>query len=436
MPILSELFTKVIEPALPYIEDFAAGIANVVTALFDAGPASTEMREALTGLFGEELGGKIADIVTKVTDFATSVSTFVTETLVPFLSEHGPLLLTILQGVATGLAAFAIINTVVGLVTGLVTTIGTLSAAFTAAGGGIAAVVGLLGGPLTVAIAAIALIVGLFTIAWKNNWFGIRDIVANIWASIQPVFQTIVQWLQTNIPLAIQTLTNFWTNTLLPAIQAIWNFLQTYIIPLFVSLARLIITVVVTAFNILVAIFQNILLPIFRTVFSFISEKLSPVFKVLGEGITKFVNGAGKALKGVFEDIKNIIQTVIDFIQKLIDKIKNIKLPPILQRHSPSPFEMTFIGAAEAIKELTSLRLPALETGLGRVASSSYTSSGEKASPSSLGGSQIVLSVMPGAIVIQAGAGADTRKIADEVLTYLGKDLRRLVQSGSGWVGG
>jgi TP901 family phage tail tape measure protein len=54
--------------------------------------------------------------------------------------------------------------------------IAALGGVFGVVGGAIAAVIGTIGAPLLIIIGAIA----AFALAWKNNWFGIRDVVANV----------------------------------------------------------------------------------------------------------------------------------------------------------------------------------------------------------------------------------------------------------------
>ena len=60
--------------------------------------------------------------------------------------------------------------------------------------------------PVILAITAIAAAVALLYEAWKNDWSGIRTTLTRAWEKIQPVFETIKQWLATAIPAAIDAM--------------------------------------------------------------------------------------------------------------------------------------------------------------------------------------------------------------------------------------
>lgn len=53
------------------------------------------------------------------------------------------------------------------------------------------------------------------------------------------------------------------------------------------------------------------------------------------------------------ESISDAVAGVIGWIQGLIDKLSSIQLPDFLTRHSPSPFEQTLWGVAEAMESVT-----------------------------------------------------------------------------------
>lgn len=91
-----------------------------------------------------------------------------------------------------------IIVVVAGLVAGigpLLTVIGTLTTVFSAIMPVIAAVGTVLSGPLIVAIGAVVAIAATLYLAWENNWFGIRDIIAEGAAKIQEIFNSIKSFL-------------------------------------------------------------------------------------------------------------------------------------------------------------------------------------------------------------------------------------------------
>ena len=94
-------------------------------------------------------------------------------------------------GIALGAIGTALLI-VIPLVTGFgvaMSLVGTVISGVTAV---IGAVVAILGGPLTIIIIAITALIAVFALAWKNNWFGIRDIVNNVVTWIK---DTAVPWI-------------------------------------------------------------------------------------------------------------------------------------------------------------------------------------------------------------------------------------------------
>jgi hypothetical protein len=76
--------------------------------------------------------------------------------------------------------------------------------------------------PILLVMAAIAAVAYLVYEAWTNNWGGIQEKVAAVWAWLQPILMQVVTWLQTNIPIALQTLKNIW-DAIWGGIQAVFN---------------------------------------------------------------------------------------------------------------------------------------------------------------------------------------------------------------------
>ncbi|MBK8211575.1 MAG: phage tail tape measure protein [Rhodospirillales bacterium] len=101
--------------------------------------------------------------------------------------------------------------------------------------GAVGAVIGALASPIGIIIAA----VGLLAAAWVTDFGGIRTMVTEFWNThLKPIFDMLVQWLQTNIPIAIGVLAGFWENTLKPALETVWLFIQENIFPIFVTVVQ------------------------------------------------------------------------------------------------------------------------------------------------------------------------------------------------------
>lgn len=145
------------ETLRPFFDLLKTGLASLSQWL-----ASPEVQAGL-----QQLAAGFAEVITKI-------AAFVTNQVVPFVQQHGPLLMDIILGVGTALGALTIIGTVVGWISAF-------TAAWVAAGttvGGtfsvMSAIVGILGGPVTIVIAAVAAAIGLLTVAWRNNWGDIQ----------------------------------------------------------------------------------------------------------------------------------------------------------------------------------------------------------------------------------------------------------------------
>lgn len=187
-----------------------------------------------------------------------------------------------------------------------------------------------------------------------------------------PLFQTLWGLLAEHLPTALQTLSDFWTNTLLPAIEEVWAWMTEVVVPFWKAFAKLLIAVVGKNVEALAALWKNVLKPAVEEVWKFVKEKLQPVWEALEAFIQdplmptliwleEFLRS--KVLN-VFKKIKNFIQDVIDKMYELAEAIKNLELPGFLQRKSPSEIELSLMGTAEQLKELTQRRLPQFKTQL------------------------------------------------------------------------
>jgi phage-related protein len=72
--------------------------------------------------------------------------------------------------------------------------------------------------PVIAIIAAIGLASGLLVAAWTNNWFGIQEATASVWATIEPYFTALIAWLSVAIPAGIAAAATGW-QTLVAAVS-------------------------------------------------------------------------------------------------------------------------------------------------------------------------------------------------------------------------
>lgn len=151
----------------------------------------------------QQIGAAIQSVGT----FLAPVIGFLQANLVPILAGLGTLvagmLVPAIAALGTYLAFAAPI--VVGLFAGWVVGAAAAAAATIAAAA-----------PLILLGAAVALLVA----AWQNNWFGIRDITAAVWAYLSDVFGQLITWFQVNIPIAIAAAVATF-NTIVTTIQTV-----------------------------------------------------------------------------------------------------------------------------------------------------------------------------------------------------------------------
>ena len=175
--------------------------------------------------------------------------------------------------------------------------------------------------PILAVIAVGALLIGAVALlrnAWENNWGGIRDKVAAIWAWLQPIFESLKKWLGENIPRALETLKEFWVNVLLPAMQAVWDWLFTVYVPFFQNvLGPLIMEKIPAAIEVLKNFWLNVLLPAIQNVWNWISTVLVPFFQnVIVPWLQEKIPAAIETLRSFWEEtLLPAIEKVWAFIQ-------------------------------------------------------------------------------------------------------------------------
>jgi len=400
--------------------------------------AKERIREKLADLFSplrrrweNEMKPAIEGLGKKWEDFSTLVKQAYDEKIAPVVQDLKALIpddlvknIGVVSGVVlTAGGAFGALKLATSPV---VAGIGALTKAISGVIGVVSAIVGVLGGPLTLAILAIGAVVAGLYLAWENNWFGIRDKLTEIWESfikptfetlvawleanipiaietlktfwedtlkpaietvwrfiqdnVFPLFETLVAWLATNIPAAIETLKAFWEETLKPAIEAVWAFIQDYLIPLFESLVNLFDAVLGVSIEALTGLWQNVLLPAITAVHDFIRDFLTPIIDdvklglealgtfirdTLGPILDAFKMYTIDALKKSFDSVKNAIKGATDFINTLADKIRNFQLPDWLTPGSPTPFELGLRGIEKQMGRLARMQMPKVFSGVG-----------------------------------------------------------------------
>jgi hypothetical protein len=194
---------------------------------------------------------------------ADAVKEFYNNTLLPFLKSNAQeIIVGILAAIGVALVAFA-------------------STAISAAISAAAAFA-----PIIITMGIIGGAAALLFKAWKEDWGGIQEKTAELWAVVQPIFEDLIQWLQTNIPIALQFLSDFWTNVLLPAIEVVFSWIVANLFPLLISLIEWLQVNVPIALQFLADVWANVLQPAIEAVWNWISTTLLPLLASLIEWLS------------------------------------------------------------------------------------------------------------------------------------------------------
>ncbi len=285
LPVLTTLFNDYFQPGINILTDLAA-------ALFGDADAFARLSPAMQGV------ALAAEIIWN------SIST-----LIAFISDNAMPIINTLAGVAlyTLVPAFA----------------AWAAGAITAGAATIAAML-----PVLVPIAAIGAAIFILTKAWQEDWFGIATAVTDFWKETgKPIFDTLVTWLEQNIPAAIKVVANFWNTVLLPALTTVWNFVSTKVIPIIQVLIGTHFAALNASVSGVANFWNNTLWPALNKVWAFIDQNIMPLLSALANVFTAVV---GLAVKGLTDRFNNeflpSIQLVSGFItDHLLPDFTNVK---------------------------------------------------------------------------------------------------------------
>ena len=184
---------------------------------------------------------------------------------------------------------------------------------------GIAGAIAALFNPITLIIIAAAALGA----AWQTNFLGIRDTLTAFWENTaQPIFEQLVAWLQTNIPIAIQTLSSFWETTLLPAMTTAWNFIQTSVIPALSELWTWLQTSIPIAIQTLSSFWETTLLPAIQQVSDFFIDTLIPIISQVVTWLSENLPLAGGEASSFFtETLIPAIEMLAEIFAPTIERL-------------------------------------------------------------------------------------------------------------------
>lgn len=308
-PIISQAMADI----APTLQAVAQGIANVVGALVDAGPNSIEFREALAGLVGSEAANFIINLVEKFQQFGA----WFQETGLPAIREF---IGTVWSQLGPGLAQLG--EWIMQIAAVVMPLLGQAIQFVTDNWNVFGPILGVIGGiilALTSPISFIVAAIVLLATAWANNWGGIQEKVAAVWAFLQPIFDTLKAWLEVNIPVAIETLKNFWETVLWPALQNVWGWIQSTLFPMLSELWTWLQANIPVALQTLSDFWNNTLLPAIQNVWSWATTTLFPFLSELWTWLSTTLTEAIQTLSDFWTGtLQPALELVWGFLQESI----------------------------------------------------------------------------------------------------------------------
>lgn len=316
---LSEEFGAAVEEG---IKPFLDKLIELVT--------TPEITETLQ-LIGEKIGEIVGWLIEQLPDLWDTM-----EGIINWIVDNKPIVLGVMTAIIASMAVFAYTA-----ISTMLPAIGSIWAAFA---------------PAIPILLAISTVVALIALAWENNFGGIQEKTAVVWAKIKEVFGVIVEWLQVNIPIAIDTIKNYWETVLLPAFQTVWAWVEENLVPIFVAIYDWLATQIPIAIDTLSAFWTDTLLPAIKEVWDWIETYLIPTFENIWEVISgKLSESIGAlselwttvllpAITEVWEWIETNLMPLFNAIAELVGEVIRIAFEGLV-----SVFNTYFLPAIEAI---------------------------------------------------------------------------------------
>lgn len=234
LPIGTELIDRFLTPAIPIIQAVADAIGSFVEGLasgedpagdfanlaWEISTALGATKEQATAVFTSvrDLADGFMDLVAQLTALADQVKPYL-QTAAEWLAQN-----VALQDVliALGVAIAAVVIPAIASV---------VAAA----------------APVVLAFVGVIAVAALLRHAWEENWGGIQEKTAAVWAQVQPLLAQAQEWLQVNIPIALEALRAFWVDTAWPAIQRAVEVIWPVVVTVFNAIRDFIVNTLIPA---------------------------------------------------------------------------------------------------------------------------------------------------------------------------------------------
>ena len=368
---------------------------------------------ALTTLFGGDVATQILDIAGGIRDLIGQISAFVSEHAEGFKAAF----MTI-GALLGGSMIYAAIVAIAGALGGMLlpiiaigAAVGVLVQAWTDDWGGIRTTLTAFwyetAQPILQTIVEwlsvnVPLAIATLSRFWTET---LLPAVRSVWDYLSQIFVPGVKDVSSNVlgglQSAVDAVSGVWTDVFLPAVQGIWKFLSQTVAPFLKAFFEVGLAIGQAQVRLLSESWGLVLKPTLEAVWQVLDMLLGPVLSwyadtllaAVGrsvEGITtvwnellrrfrvsyEFLRDAlgpilewlrDRVLLGLetgFAKVRDAIGWVTDKLRALRDGLNNLHLPAWLTPGSPTPFELGLLGINDALRTLTTTRLPDLQVGL------------------------------------------------------------------------
>jgi phage-related protein len=305
---------------------------------------------------GETAEGMMTQLLPAINQFTTWLASPV---VMDAITAIGTGLVNAILAAATGFSTFlAAMQPVIGFISDNLTAILAALAAMlitvvvpafiawaTAAGAAAIATITALA-PVLIPIAAIGAAVGLLVTAWDRDWGGMRTTITAWWnTSVQPILDTVKQWLDVHLPVAVAALKAAWDvawAAIQVAVSTVYTWLQATVWPWITAAFALLTDTVLPALSTAFGTAWSAISTAVSTVYTYFSGTVWPwlqtattnigiwigiardAWSTAWTAISGAVTTAKNTIITVIDNIKAAVRTAIDMINTLIDLINHI----------------------------------------------------------------------------------------------------------------
>jgi TP901 family phage tail tape measure protein len=163
-------------------------------------------------------------------------------------------------------------------------------------------------GPIAATFAVVVGAVMLLRKAWEKNW-----------GDIQGKTKIVVDWLKTNVPIAIEKAREFWEEKLKPALVTVYEYIRDNVIPIVMDIVAWLEENIPIAIEEARRVWEEVLQPALNTVYEFIRDQVIPIVMDIVDWLEVNIPKAIEEARRVWEEVLlPALTSVWDFLDQYI----------------------------------------------------------------------------------------------------------------------